>query len=359
MKPPEISELLQPTVIGQEAALQEVSVALYKHLIGHRTGNVLMIGGSGTGKTTIMRSVETLLRADESFRDYGTVVRINANLLADLASRGQQSTVVLGKLATEAELRLGKDATSESIARCVSHGIVFVDEIDKIRSHVGDSPNVSGIIAQESLLTLMEGEIQSVPIPANPGSGDGVVLPTPVDTGTILFIMGGAFEELYDQVFDRVTASGKNPPWRLITKADGSIERQIVFQLAAHLEHADLFSYGMAPQFLARFDSVVTLRNLSPKDLVTIFRDTHDSLWPAAVDYFQQYGVTLSLDEEALHFIADKASENSRIGARALKEVFSRIIKGFEYDPFTSGHVNDKKELLITLEIARKAYERA
>ena len=99
MKPPQISELLKPDVIGQNAAVKEVSVALYKHLIGHRTGNVLMIGGSGTGKTTIMRSVETLLRTGDKFKDYGTVVRINANLLADLASRGQQSSVVLEKLA--------------------------------------------------------------------------------------------------------------------------------------------------------------------------------------------------------------------------------------------------------------------
>jgi len=359
MKPPQISELLKPDVIGQNAAVKEVSVALYKHLIGHRTGNVLMIGGSGTGKTTIMRSVETLLRTGEKFKEYGTVVRINANLLADLASRGQQSSVVLEKLAAEAALRLGADATPQDIAKAVSHGIVFVDEIDKIRSHVGERPNVSGIIAQESLLTLMEGEVQNVAIPVDPHSGDGRTVPMPVDTKTILFIMGGAFEELYDQVFDRVTANGKNPPWRLVTKADGSIERQIVFQLAKHMEHADLFNYGMSPQFLARFDSIVTLRNLGSKDLVTIFRDTSDSIWPAAVDYFANYGVTLKLDESALNYIADKASENSRIGARALKEVFSRIIKEYEYDPFASGLVNDQKELVIDLEMAKQAFDQS
>ncbi len=113
----------------------------------------------------------------------------------------------------------------------------------------------------------------------------------------------------------------------------------------------------MAPQFLARFDSIVTLRNLGPKDLVTIFRDTTDSLWPAAVDYFANYGVELKLDAEALNYIADKASENSRIGARALKEVFSRIIKSYEYDPFASGLVNDQKELVIDLEMAKQAFD--
>ena len=56
MKPPAIYEALNHEVIGQSGALREVSVALYKHLIGHKTGNIMMIGGSGTGKTTIMKA---------------------------------------------------------------------------------------------------------------------------------------------------------------------------------------------------------------------------------------------------------------------------------------------------------------
>ena len=75
-----------------------------------------------------------------------------------------QSSVVLEKLVVEARARFGDDMPLEQIVKCVEHGIVFIDEIDKIRSHVGDQPNVSGIIAQESLLTLMESETAMVPI---------------------------------------------------------------------------------------------------------------------------------------------------------------------------------------------------
>jgi ATP-dependent Clp protease ATP-binding subunit ClpX len=359
MKPPEISASLEHQVIGQRKALCEISVALYKHLIGHKTGNVLMIGGSGTGKTTIMRAVEKLLRESDVFEEHSTVVRINANLLADFASRGVQSSVVLEKLVAEARIRIGEDATRQDIVKSVSHGIVFIDEIDKIRSHVGDEPNVNGIVAQESLLTLMEGEMQSVNIGARNEQGQWESIPTGIDTSTILFVAGGAFEDLYDQVFDRVTAHGKNPPWRLVTKADGTMERQIVFQLAQHLVHADLFAYGMAPQFLARFDSIVTLRNLSPSDLATIFKDTPDAMLPIAKEYFQVYGVTLKIDDDAVNFIVDKAAANSRLGARALKEVFGRIIKQFEYDPWVNDDVTDEKgknELLITIDMVQNAY---
>lgn len=359
MKPPEIFDRLKGQVIGQNGALREVSVALYKHLIGHATGNILMIGGSGTGKTTIMRAVEHLLKDSNDFAEYGTVVRINANLLADLASRGQQSTAILDKLANEARIRFGDDVPPEQISRCVAHGIVFIDEVDKIRSHVGDQPNVSGIVAQESLLTLMESEVQLVHIPIKQPNGEWEDVPTPIDTGGILFIAGGAFEELYDQVFDRITGGGKNLPYKNVLKADGTMNRQIVFQLADHLIHADLFGYGITPQFLARFDSIVTLRNLSARDLVTIFRDTPDAILPVAIDYFREYGVHLELTADAVYHIADKATENARLGARALKEVFGRVIKKYEYDPFASGAVtggHGEARLVIDQDAVQAAY---
>ena len=360
MKPPEIFDQLKSSVIGQSAATREVAVALYKHLIGHTTGNILMIGASGTGKTTMMRAVEKLLEDTPQFHEYGVVVRLNANLLADLASRGQQSTAVLDKLITEARLRFGENTPLEKIQRCVEHGIVFVDEIDKIRSHVGGEPNVSGIVAQESFLTLMESETQLVNIEVAGADGKLETRQLGINTGGILFIAGGAFEDLYDMVFDRVTANGKNPPWKLVTKADGTIERRIVFQLGANLVHQDLFDYGITPQFLARFDSIVTLRNLGARDLVTIFRDIPGAQLPIAQEYFREYGMELEVTEEALNYIADKATENPRLGARALKEVFARVIKGFEYDPYNSGKVTSGPagdKLVIDMAICEAAYQ--
>lgn len=339
MRPPELNDLLKKHVIGQGPAVREVAVALYKHLVGHTTGNILMIGGSGTGKTTIMRAVEGLLRDRPDLAEFGTVVRMNANLMADLASRGLQSTAVLDKLAIEARSRLGDRAPLEAVKRCVEHGIVFIDEVDKIRSHVGNQPNVSGIVAQESLLTLMESERQAVQLPIVSPTGTLGRESTVIDTGGILFIAGGAFEELYDQVFDRVTAGGKNPPYRLVTKADGSVERRIVFQMADHLAHSDLFSYGITPQFLARFDSIVTLRALQAKDLITIFKEVPGAILPTSQAYFANYGLELVVTPEAINLIADKATDNPRLGARALKEVFARIMRELEYDPHTSPYV--------------------
>src|SRR5207248_1773407 len=75
-----------------------------------------------------------------------------------------------------------------------SHGIVFIDEVDKIRANVGAQPSVRGIVAQEALLTLMENENVEFDV-------DGKTLS--VNSSNILFVAGGAFEELYDNVLRR------------------------------------------------------------------------------------------------------------------------------------------------------------
>ena len=165
MTPTAIYATLREDVIGQDQALQDMAVAIYKHLIEHSAGNVLLIGNSGTGKTTIMRAVERFFAQAKGHEKFSTIIRINANLVADLASRGQQSNIVMDRLARQAASILGENADLETMREYVAHGIVCVDEVDKIRAVVGGEPNVKGIVAQDSLLTLMESEQLTVRSP--------------------------------------------------------------------------------------------------------------------------------------------------------------------------------------------------
>jgi ATP-dependent Clp protease ATP-binding subunit ClpX len=352
--PKEIFSALGHDVIGQNQALQEMAVAIYKHLIEHSVGNVLMIGNSGTGKTTIMRAVEQFFSQAKGFEKFSTIIRINANLVADLASRGKQTNVVMDRLAHQAANLLGEKANPETMREYVKHGIICVDEVDKIRTVVGGEPNIKGIVAQDSLLTLMENEHVQVDIPYfEAGSWHSIT--TPINTENILFVAGGAFEELYDLVYDRVAEkSGSNKFWMMMPRADGILERRFVFNLGEHLAHEDLFKYGMTPQFLARFDSIIMLNDLGAADLVTIFQDTPGAIWPIAIDYFRNTDIDLRITEEAVHMIADKAVQKNRLGARALREIFGKIVKRFEFDPLTTGLVreqNGQRVLEITKEI--------
>ena len=61
LRPKDIFEELRRSVVGQDDAIREISVALVKHLVGHPAPNILLIGNSGSGKTTLMRAVEQFL----------------------------------------------------------------------------------------------------------------------------------------------------------------------------------------------------------------------------------------------------------------------------------------------------------
>ena len=356
MTPKEIYAILSEDVIGQEAALRDMSVAIYKHLIEHSVGNVLMIGNSGTGKTTIMHAAERFFSQAQGFEKFSTIIRINANLVADLASRGKQTNVVMDRLAREAARVLGEKASLETMRDYVAHGIVCVDEVDKIRAVVGGEPNIKGIIAQDSLLTLMENENVQVEIPYY-DSGDWHMLTSPINTEHILFVAGGAFEELYGQVYNRASEkSGGDSFWKLLPRADGTLERRFVFDFGSHLTQEDIFNYGMTPQFLSRFDSTIMLRDFSATDLVKIFTDIPGAVWPTAVDYFKHSGITLTITQEATFLIAEKAAKENRLGARALREVFGKIAKRLEFDPMASGLVRKQGDQQV-LEITRDMVE--
>jgi len=358
MTPRDIFAILSEDVVGQEKALQDMSVAIHKHLVEHSVGNVLMIGNSGTGKTTIMQAAERFFSQAQGFEKFSTIIRINANLVADLASRGKQTNVVMDRLARQAAKILDEKAGLETVRDYVAHGIVCVDEVDKIRAVVGGEPNVKGIVAQDSLLTLMENENVQVEIPYFE-AGSWHSLTTPINTEHILFVAGGAFEELYDQVYNRTSEkSGTDSFWKLVPQADGTLQRRFVFDFGSYLTQEDIFDYGMTPQFLSRFDSTIMLRDFNVPDLVKIFKDIPGAIWPIAAAYFEHAGITLTITEEATFLIAEKAAKENRLGARALREVFGNIVKRLEFDPMATGLVREQAGRQV-LEITREMVEAA
>lgn len=330
--PAEIAAALGARVMGQPEAVREMAVALSKYLSGLRVGNILMVGSSGSGKTTLMRAVESYLASDPALAGRSTVIRIHANVLGEEAERGRPGEAVMARLLERAREQLGPQAPVEKVLRRAASGLVFVDEVDKIRSQVGGQPNVSGIRAQEALLTLIENE--NVPMVLPPWAGGGTAV---VDSSSLLFVCAGAFEGLYDSVFDRVTI-GRDRGSLLPTTVmeGGKVKEQLVFHLRDWLRNEDLFDYGMSPQFLSRFDAVVLLQNLTRDELVRIFLDSPDSAYHQSRAYFQSRGFDLALSPAAVRRIAVEAARQPRLGARALKEVFRRVIRDYEYDPAKS-----------------------
>jgi ATP-dependent Clp protease ATP-binding subunit ClpX len=328
--PTQIAAALEKRVIGQQDAVREMSVALAKKLAHLRVGNILMIGSSGSGKTTLMRAVEDLLASNPALAVRSTVVRVHANILGEEAELGHPGEKLLLRLLERAREQLGDDAPVERLLEQASHGLVFVDEVDKIRSHVGNQVNVSGIRAQEALLTLIENE--AVPFTLPDWAGGGKVN---VDSSALLFVCAGAFEGLYDSVFHRVTYGRDQGALKAVTVVDetGRAHEELQFSLRDWLKSEDLFEYGVTPQFLSRFDAVVLLDSLGEDDLLRVFAEGGESSLRQSAAYFSSFGLRLEVTKDAARRIAREAARQPRLGARALKEVFRRIISPFEFDP--------------------------
>lgn len=338
MKPTEINEFLQKHVIGQQDTLRFVSVAIFKHAQGERYGNLLMIGNSGTGKTTVMRAMERLYSTTEAFREHRVVVIMNANQFATEEGIVDPNRL-LERLEERAREVLGEDATAEEIGTYMEHATVCIDEIDKISAVVGGKPYVTGINIQQGLLTLIEGERILYPITI---FRDKQIekIPVHVDTGKMLFLCAGAFENLYDQVYRRVTAptSRVKLPTETVYE-NGEVQIREFFTLRHWFKQEDLFDFGMQPQFLSRFDNAIILEDLHAGTLSRIFVEPEDSVFKASQRFFEKYGIQLEITEGGVRKVAEEAAKSARIGARALKAVWGQVIKPYEFDPFSHDEV--------------------
>ncbi len=338
MQPVEIFGHLQKEVLGQEETLRFVSVAIFKHLQGERYGNLLLIGNSGTGKTTVMRSMERMYQSQPAFAEYRVVVILNANTMATEDGVVDPSRLLV-RLEERARQILGDSASAEEIGRYMERATVCMDEVDKISSIVGGKPYVTGINIQQALLTLIEGERMLHHVTVFQGKVPERVAVT-VDTGKMLFLCAGAFETLYDQVFRRVTSptSRVKLPTETVYE-NGEVQIREIFALRHHFKAEDLFDYGMVPQFLSRFDNAIILEDLNGPLLKRIFLEPADSVFNASKNFFRNYKIDLEITDGAAHKVAEEAALSRRIGARALKAVWGRIIKRFEFDPFSQPEV--------------------
>jgi ATP-dependent Clp protease ATP-binding subunit ClpX len=195
---------------------------------------------------------------------------------------------------------------------------------------VGGESNVAGIRAQEALLTLIENEAVAFTLPDWAGG-----ITRNVDSSGLLFVCAGAFEGLYDAVYNRVTVGKDQGALKAVTVVDddGRAREELQFSLREWLKTEDLFEYGMSPQFLSRFDAVVLLETLSEQALARIFAEGGESGLRQSQAYFQAFGCKLEMTAEAAERVVREAARKPRLGARALKEVFRRVVSPLEFDP--------------------------
>ena len=339
--PTEIHKFLAARVLGQEDLLRRISVSLYKHIHCLPAPNVLLIGNSGTGKTTLMQAIAGFYDAHAELDRYRVMLIINAITLSPEVEGEDRTTRLFKKLEARAKVIFGAELTAEALRQYLENATVCVDEVDKISGRISGKPNVEGITTQYALLTMLEGE-QFLYRATVLEDGREVEVDIPLDTGKLLFICGGAFEELYDQVYSTIVNRRDDRRLKEVSeverKPDGtvSVRTMVRFRLREYLRLADMFAFGMMPQFISRFGTISMLEELGKDELRQILIGSKASPLRQCLEYFRHMGIRLQVTDTALTLIADAAAKNSRIGARALREIFNGMIAPYEFDPSLS-----------------------
>jgi ATP-dependent Clp protease ATP-binding subunit ClpX len=298
VKPSDIVQYLDQYVIGQEEAKRVLAVAVYTHyrkLSMDRSGamamdksNVLIVGPSGCGKTLLC---ETLARQLEV-----PFVTADATSLAQTRYVGEEIEAIMMRLLERADGQLERAA----------QGIVFIDEVDKLKTGSGESSRVvSGESVQHALLKIMEG----FPVRLS----DGRV----IDTSGILFICGGAFVRL-EQIMARTHSFG------YISTTENE-DDNILERLNNRVKPTDLFEFGLIPEFTGRLPIVVRIQALTKEMLAKIMVEPKNALYRQFQAILAQEGVQLVIAPPVFQQIADIAHEY-KTGARSLRGIFEELL---------------------------------
>ena len=314
LDPREIHQFLDQYVIGQDVAKMILSVSIANHYkrIGNtdpnneiQKANILITGPTGTGKTLMARTVAKYL--DVPF------VIADATTLTEAGYVGDDVDSVIQRL---------YHASGNDIERA-QRGIIFLDEVDKI-ARKGESStvsrDVSGEGVQQALLKFIEGTKCKIPYQGGRKGANGETFE--IDTSNMLFIAGGAFVGL-DQIV-KTRTQGTTIGFSSKTNAQKN-------ETAEAISPDDLVRYGMIPEFVGRFPTVVELQELTKPQLISVLTQTKNNLVGQYRWLFDQDGVALDFDTDSLDLIAERTMVK-KTGARGLHTELERILMPHMYN---------------------------
>jgi len=318
--PAEMKEQIDQYVIGQEKPKRILSVAVYNHYkrinsnvstsdVDLTKSNILLIGPTGVGKTLLAETLARILKVPFAIAD--------ATTLTEAGYVGDDVESLLLKLIQNADFNI----------RSAERGIIYVDEIDKIArksENVSITRDVSGEGVQQALLKIVEGT--SAGVPPQGGRKHPHQETLNINTRDILFIFGGAFNDLEKIVAKRVRAR------RMGFGGEIHANEQVsAFELLSQVEPRDLMKYGMIPELVGRMPVIAVLHELEESTLVRILSEPKNSLVKQYRRLLEMDAVDLRFTDDALREVAKEAMKR-KTGARGLRAILESIMLDVMYE---------------------------
>ena len=315
--PHKIKASLDEYEVKKENAKKVMSGAVYNHYkriadmtkdgIEIEKSNMLMIGPTGCGKTYLVKTLAKLLDVPLAITD--------ATSLTEAGYIGDDIESVVSKLLAAADNDVDR----------AEHGIIFIDEIDKIaKKRNANQRDVSGESVQQGMLKLLEGAEVEVPVGAS--SKNAMVPMTTVNTKNILFICGGAFPELDEIIKERL-----NKAAAIGFKSDLKDKYDEDENILQKVTTEDVRKFGMIPEFLGRLPIMFTLEALTEDMLVRILTEPKNAIVKQYQKLLSMDEVKLTFEEDALRSIAKSAKEK-KVGARALRSIIEEFMLDIMYE---------------------------